>query len=179
MNKKNLAVLFAVAMISMCMPAISAIPDKEPTKEEIEKIIEEQKASQSKGWVSIPNRNSNGADESDDIAPELWERYQSGRTFRVKYNTYSTNDFAICDSWYDYYWTDDDNETWNRQTLYRLNNWISPEENYFENNNFQAPKKAYLDMNIEVDIYNDIGDSYDSNGDNNYDEEYMLFWWLG
>jgi len=179
MRKKILAVLLAVAMVTVCIPAISAIPDEEPTEEEVKKIVKKQMESESKGWVTIPNGNSNGVSNDSDIAPELYERYQDGRTFRVKYDTYSTNENSFTDTWDDYYWTDDDTSTWNIQYLDRDSETIYSEHNYFENNNFQAPKKAYLDMNIIVDEEDDIGLNHDSDSTNNYDEEYMYFWWIG
>ena len=175
-----------MAMISICVPVISAIPDEEPTEEEVHKIVKELMETQyeSKGWIqsTIPNRNDNGnGDYDDDIAPELKQRYQYGLTneFRVKYDIYSTNDAAFTDSWWDYYWTDDDSSTWNQQYLDRDTEAISVGTNYFENNDFSAPKKAYLDMNINIDYYDDIDTNHDYDPNNNYDEEYMYFWWLG
>ena len=105
MRKKIITILLVVAMISICIPAISGVPEEDPTDEEVHKIVKKQMEDQSKGWLSIPNRNSNPADDNDDIAPELKQRYQYGLTneFRVKYDIYSTNDAAFTDSWWDYY----------------------------------------------------------------------------
>ena len=175
--------MMATLMTALVLPLVSGIPEKEPTADEVDKIIKEQMEAGSRGWLTIQNRNPNGnGDYDDDIAPELTKRYQYGLTwtFNVEYNTYSTNDASFTESWYDTFWTDDDTGSkWNLKNLTYTNEQISTEDNFFYSGNFIAPKKGYLDMNIVIDEGNWIQDDEgDSNLNNNYDEEYMYFWWL-
>lgn len=181
MNGKILTVLLVVSMVSVCIPAVFAIPDQ-PTKEEEKEIIEKyiERQSESKGWLNIPNRNSNPADEDDDIAPELWMRYQNGLTryFNVEYNIQSTNS-AFTASWSDEFWVDDDVDEWYvlGNDIVHYSQTLSPGSNKFTTGEWEAPKTGYLDMNIEIDVDNDIVSSCD-NPDNNYDEEYMYFYYI-
>ena len=177
-----------MAMISICVPVISAIPDEEQTEEEVHKIVKELMETQyeSKGWIqsTIPNRNDNGnGDYDDDIAPELWYRYQwdLSRWFKVEYNLQSTNSGTITRSWVDEFWTDaDTGSKWNFMELPYDDEQIDQGANSLVTNDFEAPQKGYLDINIDVDVDDDIdSNSGDYLYSNNYDEEYMYFWWLG
>jgi hypothetical protein len=111
MNGKILTVLLVVSMVSVCIPAVFAIPDQ-PTKEEekeiIEKYIEKQSGSKGWTWVSLPNANGNTAG-SNDICPELKRRaqYNLANRFMVEYSIESSNS-VFQDSWHDNLTTDQD-----------------------------------------------------------------------
>lgn len=192
MRKIVIAILLAMAMISVGISAVSGIPDEKPTEEEVEEIVmklmETQK--ESKGftgswiWCSIPNRHKNGNGAiDDDIAPELMYRAQYGlsRWFKVDYSIQSTNSGTIERCWDDEFWTDaDSGQKWNKHTLEYQDEELTEGNNHFECDPFEPPFKATLDMNIDVDVENHI-EWYegDYNLYNNIDEEYMYFWWLG
>jgi hypothetical protein len=133
--------------------------------------------------MSCPNRNKNPPDEdNDDIAPELIQRWQEGvsNNFDTQYNIDSSKMQAYTETWIDKFTLDDDvHDPWPKCNISHTNEQISFGDNMYWTGEYSAPKKDYLDMNIDIDFYDwipEVGGDY--NPDNNHDEEYMYFWWL-
>lgn len=178
MTKKLVTALVVIAMISVSIPVISAVPDQ-PTKEEekeiIQKYIERQSGSKGWTWLSLPNRNGNTPD-SNDICPELKRRaqYNLANRFKVEYSIESSNS-VFQDSWHDNLTTDQDDGDFEPEDDMYWADYIYNGDNLFESDEWSIDSWGYWDMNVDIDIDDDIGLNHDSNPDNNHDEEYRYF----
>ena len=178
MKKRWILPIFLVMLMTLPVTVLG-VPHREPTPQE----IEEAKNVEQYGWHgrSIPDRHTVEPDWShDDIAPKLTYRYQNGwkNEFKVRYNIQSSGSFRK--SWTDEFWLDDDVNVYAIQFLSHVNEQINRGDNdRFYTNVFSAPRRALFDMNIQLDVYNQIGENEgDYNPNNNHDEEYMYFWYL-
>ena len=176
--------MLVLMLVALSLPVVLGIPDKEPTKEEQEKMIEKIKYNAGlKGYMNIPNRHQNPPDDDDDIAPELKQRYQYGLSnkFNTKYSIDSSNPNPFTDSWTDRFTLDNDHSEWPKCIKNHVNEQISYGDTMYWTGDYTAEGSGhYYDMNIYVDIYDGI--RYyegDSNIDNNKDWEYMYFWYIG
>ena len=181
MRKKIITILLVVAMVSICVPAISAIPNEKPTEEEIHKIVKKtiETQSESKGWtwISLPNNYPNSATGSNDICPELKQRaqYNLANRFKVRYSIESSNTGVFQDSWHDNLTTDQDTGEYEPEDDMYWSDYIYFGDNVFETDEFSVDSWGYWDMNVNLDIENDIGQDHDYTIDNNHDEEYRYF----
>jgi len=177
MRKKMISILLVFALVAICIPAISGVPEQ-PTKEEekeiIKKYIERQSGSKGWNWLSLPNSNPN-APGSNDICPELKRRaqYNLANRFKVEYSLESSNSL-FQDAWHDRLTTDNDVNTYPEDDMYWSGS-ISYGDNLFVTDEFSIGSWGYWDMNIYFDVDNDIGSNHDYYTSNNYDEEYRYF----
>ncbi len=183
MIKKIVAVLVIIAMISVSIPVISAIPD-EPTLEEekeiIKKYIERQSGSKGWVWLSIANRNSQSPSGTHDIVPELMRRaqYNLQNLFKVDYAIESSTSNSFQASWKDELYTDNDSEDFYEGYMLWAETITGGDDNRFDTGQFSVEYKGYWDMDIYIDVNDNIGTTYDEYQNNNMDEEYKYFTWL-
>ncbi|GEM_PF-2106853 len=187
MKRTMLATFLALLLLCTAIP-VFAVPEytDEQAQAEMEKELEEQ--GNALGWWEkpIPNRKTpEGNMTAHDIAPRLAVRYHWGITqwYNVKYEIMSKFQDSFDATWTDYFYLDDDTYTYCEQ-LHRRTGTINGNPNgqgitRFIVDNFESPKMCrYLDINIVIDKYDEIGFDHDSNPQNNKDTEYMLFWYI-
>ena len=178
MKKGWITAMLLVMLVSLPIPVALGVPHREPTPEE----IQEAKNVEPYGWHGrkIPDRHPTQPDWAhDDIAPKLTYREQNGwkNEFKVRYNIQSSGSFM--DTWTDQFWLDDDENIYAVQFLKRKNEQINRGDNdRFYTEIFSAPRCDFFDMNILLDVNDDIKEyEGDYNYNNNYDVEWMYFWY--